>query len=123
MNLFKRKKMLSTIDYNLMVSIIANEKWTEVYNEIGDFNKCYSVFNDIIKSVIDISTTCKVFSVKNKRLKEWMTNGLLTSARRKKYLSIKCKKHPNNQWLALHYKKYRNSFTNTVRLAKLKFCE
>ena len=52
-----------------------------------------------------------------------MTNELLISARRKKYLSIKCKKNPNNQCLALHYKKYKNNFTNSVRLAKIKYYE
>lgn len=51
--------MFSTIDYNSMVFILANEKWTEVYNEISDVNRCYSVFNDIIKSEIDTSTTCR----------------------------------------------------------------
>lgn len=66
--------------------------------------KCYSVFDSKIKSAIDTSTTCRLISAKNKRLKEWMTNELLISAHRKKYLSIKCKKHPNNQCLALHYK-------------------
>jgi len=52
-----------------------------------------------------------------------MTNGLLTSARRKQFLSMKCKKHPNNLTLALHYKKYKNNFTKIIRLAKNNFYE
>jgi hypothetical protein len=52
-----------------------------------------------------------------------MANGLLTSARRKQFLSMKCKKHPNNLMLALHYKKYKNNLTKTVRLAKNYFYE
>lgn len=58
----------------------------------------------------------------NKRLKEWMTNGL-TSGRRKHYISMKYKKHPNCLRLALYYKKYKINFTKTVRLAKLKLYE
>jgi len=50
-------------------------------------------------------------------------DGLLTSARRKQFLSMKCKKHPNNLSLALHYKKYKNNFTKTITLAKFKFYE
>jgi len=36
---------------------------------------------------------------------------------------MKCKKNPNDLWLALHYKKYKNNFTTTIRLIKLKFYE
>jgi len=36
---------------------------------------------------------------------------------------LKVKKHPNNLSLALHYKKYKNNFTKTVRLAKFKLYE
>lgn len=61
-----------------MVSTLVNEKWTEVYNECSDANRCYIIFNKIIKS-----TTCMLVNIKHKRLKEWMTNELLTSARRK----------------------------------------
>lgn len=46
--------------------------------------------------------------IKNKRLKEWMTYGLLTSARYYQSLSMKRKKHPNNLKLDSHYEKYRN---------------
>jgi len=60
---------------------------------------------------------------KNKRFNEWMINGLLISARRKPFVSMKVKKHPNNLSIALHYKKYKNNFTNTVRLAMFKFYE
>jgi len=56
---------------------------------------------------------------KNKCMKEWMMYGLLTSAYHKQYISMKFKNYPNNLKLALHYTKYKNTFTKTVRLAKL----
>lgn len=56
------------------------------------YDDCYNVIDKIIKNAIDKSTTRKILKSKNKRLKEWMTNGILTSARRKQYLSMKCKK-------------------------------
>lgn len=80
-----------------------------------------NVFDKIIKNAIGKSTTRMLGNAKNKRLKEWTANGLLISARRKQHLSMKCKKRPNNLTLALHYKKFKNNFTKTVRLAKLKF--
>lgn len=38
----------------------------------------------------------KYVNAKEKRLREWMSKGLLWSARRKQSLSLKCKKHPSN---------------------------
>ncbi|KAF0721487.1 Uncharacterized protein FWK35_00021797 [Aphis craccivora] len=87
--------------------------WTEVYDAYNDVNHSYNVFDKIFKNSIDKSTTriiSRSMRSKNIRLKEWMTNGLLTSA--KKY-----KKHQNNLTLALHYKKYKNNFTKPIRLA------
>lgn len=72
-----------------MVSLLANEKWNEIYNEFSNVNRRYIVFEQIIKSAIDKFTTCMLANAKNKRLKEWMTNGLLTSARCKQHLSMK----------------------------------
>lgn len=60
---------------------------------------------------------------KNKNLNDWMISRFLTSIRQKQYLSMKCKKHPNNLTLALNFKKYKHNFTKTLRLAKLKFYE
>lgn len=80
----------------------------------------YTVFDNVIKSTIDESTTCRLVNAKNKRPKERMTNVFLTSARRKQYLFVR---RENNLWLTLLYKKYKNSFTKTTRMAKLQFYE
>jgi hypothetical protein len=48
---------------------------------------------------------------KNKFIKEWMTKGLLISARRKNDISKLVKKHPNNVNLRAYLIKYRNNFT------------
>lgn len=77
----------------------------------------YVVYSDeIIKNTIDISTTRMLVKSKNKKLKDWMTNGFLISVRHKQYLSMKCKKHPDNLTLALCFKKYKNNFIKMLRL-------
>lgn len=48
---------------------------------------------------------------------------LLKSTRQKQALSLKCKKKPNNQKLAAYYKKYKNNYTNILRLSKKRFYE
>uniref|UniRef100_A0A2S2NY36 Uncharacterized protein n=1 Tax=Schizaphis graminum TaxID=13262 RepID=A0A2S2NY36_SCHGA len=52
-----------------------------------------------------------------------MSAALLCSTRHKQALSLKCKQNPNNLKLALHYKKYKNNYTNILRLSKEKFYE
>lgn len=72
---------------------------------------------------INESSITKNINSKNKKLKEWMTKGLLCSVRHKQYIAMKCKKNPNNINLESYYKKYKNTFTNLLRLAKIKFYE
>jgi len=52
-----------------------------------------------------------------------MSAGLLCSTRHKQSLSLKCSTNPNNTKLALHYKKYKNKYTLTLKLAKKIFNE
>lgn len=111
------QKFFSNFDYNSIVSIILNENWIQVY-ETG-----YIIFEYTIKNANDKSTTRMLVKSMNKRLKEWITNGLLTSAYLKQYRSIKYKKLLNNLTLALHYKMYKKKFSKRVRLSKLKFYE
>jgi len=84
-------------------------------------NKCYNSFIDKIISAINKSTTIKTSNSKHKHLKEWMSTGLLNSVRRKNALSLKVKKHPNNEKLRSYYIKYKNNFTNILRTAKINF--
>jgi len=82
-----------------------------------------SVFDNIIQNAISKSTTVVLMNAKNRQLKEWMTKSLLISSRHKQSLYIKCKKYPNNIKLNLYYKKFKNIYTRTIRLAKEKFYE
>lgn len=50
-----------------------------------------------------------------------MSTGLLNSVRRKNYLYLKVKKHPNNEKLHSYYIKYKNNFTKILRTAKINF--
>jgi len=112
----------SIIDHNKIKCLLQTEKWSEIYNKTNT-NECFNTFQNIISKAIDISTVNKVISCKNKRLKEWMSAGLLCSTRYKQALSLKCKNNPNNVKLATHYKKYKNKYTSVLRLAKISFYE
>jgi len=94
-----------------------------IANGSNSSNDCFTKFLKIITNAVSKSSTTKNLNTKNKRLKEWMSKGLLCSVRHKQYLSMKCKKNPNNAKLVSHYKKYKNTFTKLLRLAKIKFYE
>lgn len=79
-----------------------------------------SLINEITNA-IDLSTATKVNNSKNKRLKEWISSGLLCSLRHKQQLSIQVKKHPINHELLTYYTKYKNKFTYILRAAKSNF--
>jgi len=114
--------IINVINYDNLKLVLCNEKWSNVYGS-NSANDCLIEFLKIITNAVIKFSTTKNLNSKNKRLKEWMSKGLLCSVRHKQYLSMKCKKNPNNAKLILHYKKYKNTFTKLLRLAKIKFYE
>jgi len=121
----KFKNIINTIkviNYDKLKLLLYKEKWINIY-ESNSVNGCVSDFQNIIMKAINESSITKNINSKNKKLKEWMTKGLLCSVRHKQYIAMKCKKNPNNINLESYYKKYKNTFTNLLRLAKIKFYE
>lgn len=91
--------------------------WTEVFYS-SDVNNSVKMFLNKVSQIIDSSTTIKLENSKNKKIKEWMAQGLLCSVRHKQELSLKVTKHPNNAKLVSYYHKYKNKFTTILRAAK-----
>lgn len=60
------------------------------------------------------------FNSKNKRIRVWMTAGLLCSVHIKQKLSLKVKKYPDNVRLA-KYNKYKNKLTTIIRAANINY--
>lgn len=100
-----------TILCNTIKRLLQTEKWSEIYNKTN-VNECFNAFQNIISKAFDISTVTKVISYKNKRLKEWMSAGLLCSTRHKQAFSLKCKKSRNNIKLAKHYENIKINIMN-----------
>jgi hypothetical protein len=114
------KNSFKMIDYKKLNEFFNNEKWIELLN-CNDVNECVNIFLKTVIHYLELSTTVKKINSKNKRLKEWMTAGLLCSVRRKQELSLKVSKHPNNIKLASYYKNYKNKFTTILRAAKTNY--
>jgi len=107
----KEKSVLNcnvkTINYNDLEKLFKNECWVDIFN-CNDVNSCMDIFLDKINTFVKMSTTKKVFNSKKKRIREWMTAGLLCSVHFKQKLSLKVRKYPNNVRLAIYYNKYKN---------------
>lgn len=71
-----------------------------MYNN-SNIDECVNFFYEIILNSIEKASSLEKVNSKNKRIKEWMTVGLLKSTRKKHELSKKVKKHPENTNLIL----------------------
>jgi hypothetical protein len=87
----------------------------------NDINRSCNIFYDKMNYAFNLATTTKNVGSRYKRIKEWMTAGLLCSARKKQHLSMKIKKHSNNTSLMLCYIKSKNTFTKILRFTKIHF--
>lgn len=81
--------LINIINKEKMLMILNQETWTNVYSN-NNVNESYFEFYKIISNALNCSTISKVVNSINKRLKEWITLGLLKSTRQA--LSLKCKK-------------------------------
>jgi len=113
------KYMIEIINFTKLNTKLESELWIDLHHN-NDVNKCCGIFYDKINKAINLITEIRNWGSKYK-IKEWMTTGLLVSARRKQYFYIKTKKHPNNKTLYLYYINYKNNFTKILRLAKINF--
>jgi hypothetical protein len=112
------KNVHKVIKYDKFRFNLSKEKWKNVFSS-DSVNTCLSNFQKLIINAINESSSTKYVNSKNKKIKEWMTKSLLYSVRRKQYLSLKCKKNPNNVKLYSYFKKYKNNFTKLIKLAKI----
>jgi len=70
------------VDYNLVKSKLKNETWTSVNEQ--NIDTVVKNFYNIIINTVNSCTDKKYISAKNKRIKDWITAGLLRSIRIKK---------------------------------------
>lgn len=111
---------VKTINYIDLEKLFKNELWANIFN-CKDVNSCMDIFLDRIDKFVKMSTTTKVLNSKNKRIREWMTTGLLCSVHIKQKLSLKVRKYPDNVRLATYYNKYKNKLTTIIRAAKINY--
>ena len=84
-------KQYNIIDFVLLNNMLKDENWTCLSNN-NDVDSLINIFNNKFNSIINLSSNMKythLNSNKSRKLKEWMTRGLLVSIRHKEKLSFK----------------------------------
>lgn len=119
----------SQIDWSALRLKLVNERWSTVYN-CNTPVESLQCFYDSFYAHIKDCTSIKTISNKNKRIKPWITQGLLNSIRYRDKLSklvnqhLKyCSQHKISPDISLinKYKNYRNFLKNLLRITRDKF--
>lgn len=94
--------------------------WGEVINS-DHVDMAVDVFNGVLNSIIVQNTEVVNISAKLRKIKPWITKGLLNSIRYRDVLSRQLKKQPFNTRLRSRYIRYRNILKSTIKRAKYSF--
>ncbi|KAF0750246.1 Reverse transcriptase domain-containing protein, partial [Aphis craccivora] len=118
---YNHNKLFSNkIDINHLNLLIQTEDWYALLN-CDNVDNMVEVFNTKINEFIKYSSISKYKiykSNKTRKLKEWITNGIVISIRNREKLSAKIRSRPFDIKLKQYYKLYRNILNKIVRQSK-----
>ncbi|KAF0696164.1 RNA-directed DNA polymerase from mobile element jockey [Aphis craccivora] len=105
-------------NFDYLNNLIYSVDWFTLLN-VEDVNAALDIFNNKINQLIVKSATLiPVKSNKYRKLKDWITRGIIVSINKKEKLSKLLKKQPFNLNLKNNFIIYRNLLTKLIRKAK-----
>ena len=112
----------SEINYDSLFLDASNENWENIFN-CKQPEICLDYFYETLKNIIDknITNTFRKIPSKFKKIKPWITSGIVKSIRTRDKLANKLKKEPFNINLKNKYKTFRNTLTNLIKIAKINY--
>lgn len=108
------KNTYSQIQYNKLINKLSKENWNNLYN-YHDSEIAYEHFINKFTHLVSLSTKTIKLKSNDRRIKPWITKGLLTSLRERDKLKLKLNKNRNDQNILLQYKIYRNKLNNLIK--------
>lgn len=113
----KYKKIL---DIDKLKKILSKINWENLYmKETSELATQY--FVNILNHEIENCTSKIKINSKNKKRKDWITQGLVKSINKKNELKKELTKNPDNSELEQKYKSYRNKLNNLIKITKSSF--
>lgn len=110
----KKKNIILKFDNDKFGNVISTTQWDDVIN-LNDPELACKKFNDIFINIINECTTTRTVSFrKYKKIKPWITNGLIHSIKHRDKLKKLLIKDKNNVNLLQEYKDYRNQLNKLL---------
>lgn len=105
------------IKYEKLELLLKNETWQDVYLS-QDVNVAYDTFINNLSGKIQQSTAMISLKTAEKKLKPWITKGLINSIRKRDKMKFELNKNKNNVQLFQKYKIYRNKANKLIKISK-----
>lgn len=109
-------KIIKKIEENLLLYLLEKETWLTVLNTDDPEISCNN-FVSVLKNHITFSTKEIKLKNKSKKLKPWITQGIINSIKTRDKLKLKARSDKNVE-LFEKYKRYRNILNNLIKNAK-----
>lgn len=114
------KRYSRTTDFGKLDAFLTNERWNDILN-CEDVNTCTNLFIDKLKKHLNDATTIKYLVCKKRKIKPWITQGLLNSIRHRDHLKKLATKNPNNVEHLNRFREYRKYLTKSTNKAKAEY--
>lgn len=111
------RKTFKITDHKKLKNIVELIEWDRFY-DVEDINEATESLINTINSCIDKCTRIITNTHKNRKLKSWITKGLVTSINKRDKLHRNLKKDPNNLQLKNEFITYRNRLNELIKTAK-----
>nr|CAI5865258.1 unnamed protein product [Callosobruchus analis] len=108
--------LLKKIDETKLVSSLQAVNWNNIYSESDAEIATDNFYNKLQKCLDEVTSYVKITN-NTRKLKPWMTAGILTSIRRRDKLRQYLKEN-NDDLLRQTYTSYRNKITNLIKTSK-----
>lgn len=114
---YENRPQVKKINFANLTETLNKTDWSHLYT-IDGVNEAYDYFTDTVVSAIDKNSTEIKFNSKHRKLKPWLTLGLIKSIKNRNKLKLQVNKYHRNISLLNKYKLYRNTLNMLIRQTK-----
>ncbi|CAH1963568.1 unnamed protein product [Acanthoscelides obtectus] len=111
---------LESLNYENITQKLNGELWGDVLQE-NNVELCTEAFINRLKDIILKATITRPIPNKKKKLKPWITGGLLISIRNRNLLKRECALNPSNFVVFNRYQKYRKFLSKLIKKVKYNY--
>lgn len=99
------KRVYNDLNISKFINVLCNINWNDVFNPNNNVNENYNLFNEILQNALNNCIPKTLIKIKTQSKKEYLTVGIKTSCRYKRFLKLLvCK--TKNETVKTHYKLY-----------------